>query len=473
MSAAAWARDRRTLAGLVVAAAGLAVAHLQNRPLVESRVRADIFEDPLGHTPPLVSLTTVALGGFRGLIADMLWVRSARLQEEGKYFELVQLADWITKLEPRHAAVWRYHAWNLAYNVSVFFSDPADRWRWVENGIQLLRDEGLRYNPEDAPMYFELAFIFQHKLGEKLDEAYPYYRNRLADEMTRLGLGFAMDFDRLAGDADARDALRTRLRLDVGRMREIDARYGPLDWRTPWPQAIYWAHQGLPLADSFHERALNRIINQCLMRMVQEGTAVRRDDGTWTYEPNLALAPVLVRRMQEVAARYPDEMPFLHAKVGNLEEVIALTGVWGDWATARMAHDALREAMGITEEEPPEVFAALALMARVDDPSSARVVTLVLGALVQAEQWRARAQFVRAMRWEAAAQAWYEAFDARLVSESARRRLSAPPLDELRARARHHVREGQASGFPFRTDVDLLELMAVFAEAGPPPSPAP
>src|SRR2546426_7953234 len=37
--------------------------------------------------------------------------------------------------------VWRYQAWNMAFNISVKFRDPADRWRWVSRGIELLRDE--------------------------------------------------------------------------------------------------------------------------------------------------------------------------------------------------------------------------------------------------------------------------------------------------------------------------------------------
>src|SRR6266853_1021609 len=103
--------------------------------------------EPLENSPPLVAFTTVALGGFRGIIADVLWLRATELQKDGKYFELVQLADWITKLEPRFAQVWAFHAWNMAYNVSVLFNDPPDRWRWVRQGIVLLRDEGLKYNP--------------------------------------------------------------------------------------------------------------------------------------------------------------------------------------------------------------------------------------------------------------------------------------------------------------------------------------
>ena len=102
------------------------------------------------NAPPVLAFTTVALGGFRGLIANALWIRANDLQQDGKYFEMVQLADWITKLEPGLAQVWIVQAWNMAFNISVKFPNPYDRWRWVRRGIELLRDEGLRYNPREA-----------------------------------------------------------------------------------------------------------------------------------------------------------------------------------------------------------------------------------------------------------------------------------------------------------------------------------
>ena len=60
----------------------------------------------LATASPGVRFISVALGGFRGLLADALWVRAAGLQDEGRFYELVQLADWITELEPRHPEVW-------------------------------------------------------------------------------------------------------------------------------------------------------------------------------------------------------------------------------------------------------------------------------------------------------------------------------------------------------------------------------
>jgi tetratricopeptide (TPR) repeat protein len=142
--------------------------------------------EPLENAPPLVAFTTVALGGFRGLVADFLWLRSQRMQDLGNYFETVQLASWITKLQPRFTAASSYLAWNMAYNVSVTFSRPEDRWRWVQRGIELIRDEALNYNPSDPELFQQLGWIYQHKLGKDLDDANRYYKTQMAWEMIRV-----------------------------------------------------------------------------------------------------------------------------------------------------------------------------------------------------------------------------------------------------------------------------------------------
>ena len=39
---------------------------------------------PLDNAPPMLAFTTVALGGFRGLIANYLWLRANQMQEQGR-----------------------------------------------------------------------------------------------------------------------------------------------------------------------------------------------------------------------------------------------------------------------------------------------------------------------------------------------------------------------------------------------------
>ena len=151
----------------------------------------------LENAPPMLAFTTVALGGFRGLISNFLWIRANDLQQDDKFFEAAQLADWITKLEPTFTPVWVFQAWNMAYNISVKFKDFPDRWRWVERGIELLRDDGLRYNPNSMLIYRELGWFFQHKMGQNLDDANMYYKSQWAEEMKNFFGPNGTNFDRL------------------------------------------------------------------------------------------------------------------------------------------------------------------------------------------------------------------------------------------------------------------------------------
>ena len=53
--------------------------------VAEHRLR---FTGQIKNAPPMVVFTTVALGSFRGLVADLLWLRAGSLQEQGNYFEM-------------------------------------------------------------------------------------------------------------------------------------------------------------------------------------------------------------------------------------------------------------------------------------------------------------------------------------------------------------------------------------------------
>lgn len=133
--------------------------------------------------PPQVALG-IAMGAFRGLFVNVLWIRANNLKEAGKYYEARDLATAITKLQPRFPRVWVFHAWNMAYNISVTTQTREERWSWVNQGIQLLRDEGIPANPNDLLMHKELAWMFLHKIQGYTDDANGYYKRKLAEEWT-------------------------------------------------------------------------------------------------------------------------------------------------------------------------------------------------------------------------------------------------------------------------------------------------
>ena len=314
---------------------------------MENRLDAAVAEHHLRFTgqiknaPPLVTFTTVALGSFRGLVADLLWLRAGSLQEKGSYFEMVQLARWITDLQPTFSGATAYLAWNMAYNISVTCSSFEDRWRWVNEGIKLIRDQAIEYNPEDPILYKELAWIFQHKLGNIMDDANLYYKNRLAVEITNVA-GIRPDWEALAAAPDnpaaflkkyppehriwkaAKDAgfetydalytafkqpepsalpqpflnriaddeklvaelnayfhaeyLRERLKLDPKVIVEINKEYGEMDWRVPESQAIYWATMGIKRTPGNRDLSCDRIITQSLYEAFRSGRILMIDE---------------------------------------------------------------------------------------------------------------------------------------------------------------------------------------------------
>ena len=182
------------LAGLFLAGA----AALQ-RPINDRRDKLElVMNRDIRNVPPKYAWITAMAGSFRGLAIDLLWMRSEKLKEEGKYYELAQIARWICTLQPRFAAVWSYQAWNMSYNISVATHTPEERWQWVYNGVRLLRDQGIPNNPQVIGLYKELSWIIFHKVGEVLDDMHWYYKREWAAMFENL-----LGAPPLAGTAEA------------------------------------------------------------------------------------------------------------------------------------------------------------------------------------------------------------------------------------------------------------------------------
>lgn len=183
-------RDTITLSVCIVVAIGLCIgAGMQLDSINRQRQDMNLIIDKPESIPPSLVFATVATGAFRGLVVDVLWMRADKLKEDGQFFDARQLAEWITILQPRFASVWVFHAWNMAYNISVAIpaTQPDQRWRWVRNGYELLRDEAIdKYKLTNIELYHELARIFQHKMGGLSDDVHKYYKLQLATALDPL-----------------------------------------------------------------------------------------------------------------------------------------------------------------------------------------------------------------------------------------------------------------------------------------------
>ena len=255
--------------------------------------------------PLWVQYVMIGLGGFRGIVSEALWLRAGRLQEQGRYFEQVQLADWITALDLRATDAWTFNSWNLAYNISAMMPRHADRLIWVQAGIALLRDRAIPANPTDARLYRELGWLFQNKIGDVLDPAHLDYKLALATGMApSLGPDGAAPPAGSAGEA----RLRREFRLDGARMRAVEQSIAPLDWRLPESHAIYWAAAGLPHARGFEHQALRRMIHQNLIALIEHGRFTGNlSTGRYTTAPNPALIPATTAFLRDSVRLYPNE----------------------------------------------------------------------------------------------------------------------------------------------------------------------
>lgn len=102
--------------------------------------------------------------------------------------------------------------------------------------------------------------------------------------------------DGAAPDPDSSEAARLRetLRMDASMMRDLEARFGPLDWRIPESHAVYWASKALALAKrgSFDEIAARRMIHQSLTTLVGAGRFTGNSaEKRWMTSSNPDLIP--------------------------------------------------------------------------------------------------------------------------------------------------------------------------------------
>jgi hypothetical protein len=441
----------------------------------------------LENAPPMLAFTTVALGGFRGLISNLLWIRANDLQTDDKFFEAAQLADWITKLEPTYPAVWIFQGWNMSYNISVKFKDFPDRWRWVERGIELMRDDGLRYNPNSVDLYRELAWQFQHKMGANLDDANLYYKGQWAGEMKHFFGTYGTNLDLMLNppDESARTnavLFREKYKLDPQFVKTVDAEYGPFDWRLPEAHAIYWGAKGLAAAKKNPGKVnaddlikLRRIIYQSMLQAFHHGRILSSPfSKTYSLGPNLDLTASVNQAYEKSAAEETDpsmRSGILRAHRNFLRDAVYFLYENNRMAEARKWFKYLGDKypdQAIIENQPDSLpknltldeYAVGVVQIDIGETSQERVTAAVQGLLTRAYYDLASGDDDRYENLKRLANKVYERYTSKTAGYNNEKRIPLPPYDTLNKTVLRQLLDPQA-GVPYAARAALVTKLGL------------
>jgi len=124
---------------------------------------------------PLAKITgtlfTGVLSGFRGMVVDILWMKTDSAWDEGRDDLVVPLLNAINMLDPRFIDAWELLGWHQAYNLHAKEVNKYGQWDWsvrvkpIQDGLNTL-ERGIRWNPTRAQLYWFIGVVYFEKWGD-------------------------------------------------------------------------------------------------------------------------------------------------------------------------------------------------------------------------------------------------------------------------------------------------------------------
>lgn len=111
---------------------------------------------------PAEMLNSLVAGGFRGLAADLLWLRVDAYSHSGQWYKLLPLFNMVTFLQPKFITAWSVGGWHMAFNLYAYSRTEAERDKWLSAGLRFLK-KGILHNPDRYELYFELGWTYFQK----------------------------------------------------------------------------------------------------------------------------------------------------------------------------------------------------------------------------------------------------------------------------------------------------------------------
>ncbi len=133
----------------------------------------------IGHL--LLTFPRLALGGFRGVLAMVLWEDAESDKNNHKWRPLETDYQAIATIEPYFGSVYIFNAWNMSYNLSAQFHSMNTKYKWVLDGLVSLY-HGEKFVPDNANVIMNEANDYFLKLGASFERKYysPRWRYDIA-----------------------------------------------------------------------------------------------------------------------------------------------------------------------------------------------------------------------------------------------------------------------------------------------------
>jgi len=164
----------KSVAAIVAVVCMVAVVPVQTK--IDAMRTRLVAERVMPTQMPLAAAASAALGGFRGLAVDILWIQSDSMINERQFYQLTTYYTLISTLQPNFTAVWTFNSWNLAFNIAAEWSQPDEKWLWVKKGLEFAL-EGLEYNPGSEDLNNWAGWLYFHSIGKNA-----YFNAKLQEE---------------------------------------------------------------------------------------------------------------------------------------------------------------------------------------------------------------------------------------------------------------------------------------------------
>jgi hypothetical protein len=148
--------------------------HSTGGKLAQLRDANQLSDAALGEIDPTSQTAELATLGLGGVAVQLLWDSAHQYQMKEDWASLKAVLEQIIRLEPHFWTVWDFQGHNLSYNISVEFDDYRDRFYWVMQGIDFLK-QGVKFNSTDPRFLARIGWFYGNKIG-RADEHVQYRR---------------------------------------------------------------------------------------------------------------------------------------------------------------------------------------------------------------------------------------------------------------------------------------------------------